>query len=78
MNKQAVNDNQVIKKAYVDQLHQEKVRSRRDLGIDFFDESSDLIKNIQDNDLNDKKLTNLNSVSVNREHISDNEITNKL
>ena len=41
---QAVNDKQVITKAYVDQFHQENERSRRDLGRDFYDESSDLVK----------------------------------
>ena len=55
LNTQAVNDDQVITKAYVDQFHQENERSRRDLGIDFYDESSDLVKNNQVNDLNDKK-----------------------
>ena len=77
LNTQAVNDNQVIKKAYVDQFHQENERSRRDLGIDFYDESSDIVKNNQDNDLNDKKLTNLDSITINRNPTSDNEITNK-
>ena len=59
LNTQAVNDNQVITKAYVDQFHQENERSRRDLGIDLYDESIDLVKNNQDNDLNNNKLTNL-------------------
>ena len=36
LNTQAVNDNQVTTKTYVDQFHQENERSRRDLGIDFF------------------------------------------
>ena len=35
LNTEAVNDNQVIIKAYVDQFHQQNERSRRDLGIDF-------------------------------------------
>ena len=55
LNKQAENDNEVFSKAYVDQFHQENERSRRDLGIDFYDESNDIVKNNQDNDLNDKK-----------------------
>ena len=55
LNTQAVNDNQVITKAYGHQFHQENERSRRDIGLDFYDESNDLVKNIQDNDLNDKK-----------------------
>ena len=58
MNKPAKNDNEVITKAYVDQFHQEKERSRRDLGIDFYDESSDLVKNNQGNDFNKNKIIN--------------------
>ena len=77
LNTQAVNDNQVITKAYVDQFHQEKERSRRDLGIDFYNESSDIVKNNQDNDLNDNKLTNLNSITINNNAIHDNHVTNK-
>ena len=65
LNTQAVNDNQVITKAYVDQLHQEKERSRRDVGLDFYDESNDLVKSNQDNDPNDKKLTILDSITIN-------------
>ena len=38
LNTQAVNDNQVFTKAYVDQFHQENERSRRDLGLDFYNE----------------------------------------
>ena len=56
LNKKAENDNEVITKAYVDQFHQENERSRQDLGIDFYNESSDLVKTNQDNDLNDKKI----------------------
>ena len=77
MNKQAENDSGVITKAYVDQFHQENERSRRDVGLDFCDESNDLVKNNQDNDHNDKKLTNLDSVSVIRNPNSDNELANK-
>ena len=77
LNTQADNDNEVITKAYADQFHQEKEQSRRDLGIDFYDESSDIVKNNQDNDLNDNKLTNLDSITINRNPTSDNEITNK-
>ena len=77
LNKQAENDTEVITKAYVDQFHQENERSRRDIGLDFYNESSDLVKNNQDNDLNDKKITNLDSVTVNRNPTSDSEVTNK-
>ena len=71
MNKQAENDSEVITKAYVDQFHQENERSRQDLGIDFYDDTNDLLKNNQDNDLNDNKLTNIDSITVNRNPTSD-------
>ena len=52
--KQAENDNEVVTKTYVDQFRCSKnERSRRDLGIDFYNESIDRVKNNQDNDLND-------------------------
>ena len=34
-------------KAYIDSLHEENERSRRDLGLDFYDESSTLVRFIQ-------------------------------
>ena len=77
LNKQAENDNEVITKPYVDQFHQENERSRRHVGLDFYNESNDLVKNNQDNDLNDNKLTNLNSITINRDPSSDNEVSNK-
>ena len=77
LNKQAENDNEVNTEAYVDQFHQENNQSRRDLGIDFYDESSDLVKNNQENDLNDNKLTNLDSITVNRNPTSDKELCNE-
>ena len=77
MNKQAENDNEDITKAYVDQFHQEIVLSRRVVGFDFYDESSDLVKNNQDNDVNDNKSTNLDSITVNRNPTSANELANK-
>ena len=77
LNKQAENDNEVITKAYVDQFHQENERSRPVVGLSFYDESSDLVKHNQDNDLNDNKLTNIDSILVNRNPCSDNELANK-
>ena len=77
VNTQAVNDNQVLTKAYVDQFHQEKERSRRDLGIDFDKESSDIVKNNQDNDLNDNKLTNISSITINYNPTNDIHVSNK-
>ena len=77
LKKQAENDNEVFTKAYVDPFHQENERSRRDVGLDFFNESSDLVKINQHNDLDDKNLTNLDSITVNRDPTSDNELFNK-
>ena len=77
LNTQAVNDNQAITKAYVDQFHQENERSRRDLSIDFHNETTDTVKNNQDNDLNDNKLTNINSITINNNQTDDNHISNK-
>ena len=77
LNKQAENDDEVITKAYVDQFHQDNERSRRDLGIDFYDESSDTVKNNQDNNLNDNKLTNINSIIINNNPADDNHVSNK-
>ena len=48
-----------------------------DLGIDFYDESNDLVKNNQDNDFNDDKLKNVDSITVNRNPTSINEVSNK-
>ena len=76
LNTQAVNDVQVITKAYADQFHDDNERTRRDLGIEFCDESNDLVKTNQDIDLNAKKLTNLDSITLNRNPNSDNEVTN--
>ena len=77
LNTQAVTDNQVITKAYVDQFRQEFERSRQDLRIDFYNESSDLLKNYQVNDFNGKKIINIDSITTNREPTSGNEVTNE-
>ena len=77
LNTQAVNDNNVITKAYVDQFQQENERSRRDVGLNFYDESNDLVKNYQDNDFNDNKLTNINSITINNNPTDDNHVSNK-
>ena len=37
-----------------------------------------MVKNNQDNDFNDNKLKNLDSVVVNRNTINDNELTSKM
>ena len=45
--------------------------------MNFYDESNDLVKNNKDNDFNDNKLTNIDSLTVNREPASDNDVWNK-
>ena len=77
LNKPAENDNEVITKAYVDQFHQENERSRRDVGLSFYNEEVDLVKNNQDIDLNDKKITNINSITINTTPTDDNHVSNK-
>ena len=64
-------------KAFIDSLREENERSRRGLVKNFYDESSDLVKNNQDNDFNDNKLKNFDSITVNRNPTLDNELTNK-
>ena len=78
INTQAVNDNEVITKAYVDQFHNDNERNRRNVGLSFYNEEVDLVKNNQDNDLNDNKLTNLDSITINRNPSSDNEVSKKI
>ena len=38
-----MNDNEVITKSYVDEFHNDSKRNRRDLGIDFYNESTDIV-----------------------------------
>ena len=77
LNKQAENDNEVITKAYVDQFHQENEQSRRDLGIDFYDDSTNIVKNNQDIDFNNNNLTNINSITINNNPTDYNHVSNK-
>ena len=75
--KQAENDNEVITKAYVDQFHQANERSRRDARLGFYDESIAMVKNNQDNILNNNTLTNINSITINNTPTDDNHVSNK-
>ena len=77
LDKQAENDNEVITKAYVDQFHSDIETNRRHVGLSFYKEKIDLIKNNQDNDFNDNELTNLDSITVNRNPSLYNELANK-
>ena len=71
---QAVNDNQDITKSYVSQFHNDNERNRHDLGFNFYDESNDLVKNNRNNDLNDNKLTNVNSITNIQNPTPNNEV----
>ena len=73
---QALNDNEVLTKAYVDQFHQDNERSRKDLDTDFYDESNDLVKNNQYNDFNNNKLRIIDSIKVNRIPVLDEGVSN--
>ena len=77
MRNQAANDNQVTTKPYLDQFHQEIERSRKDLGLSFYIQEVDLVKDQQDNTFNDNKAINTNSNTVNREPVSDSEVSSK-
>ena len=72
LNSQAVNDVEVISKPYVDNHYQETERPRRDLGLDFYNQSSDFSREFKDN-----KSTNLDSIPPNRNRCSGNELANK-
>ena len=76
-NTQAENDNEVITKAYVDQFHQENEQARQDLGICFYNESNDLVKDNHTTISMIKKVTNLDSITVTRNPNSDNQSANK-
>ena len=47
------------------------------MGLHFYDESSDLVKNNQDTNFNEYELLNTDSISNNRGHILDKELTTK-
>ena len=47
------------------------------MGLDFYDESSDLIKYNQDNDFNVNELTNIGSITINGNPTSNREVSNK-
>ena len=45
--------------------------------MSFYNEEVDLKKNSQDNDFNDNKLTNIASITVDRDPTSDDEVSSK-
>ena len=58
-------------------LHEDNERNRRSVGIDFYDESSDLAKNNQTNDFNDNIILNVQSIEINDDPTSYNHVINK-
>ena len=78
LNTQEVKDYEVITKAFVDHFHLEKEKTRREVGLDFYDESSSLVKNNQDNDFNVNKLTNLDSITTYNDPTTDNDLAIKI
>ena len=74
---QAFEDHHLLQKAYVDQFQKDNERSLRDLGIDFYNESSDLVENNQHNKVNYTKLLNLDSITMKRSPTLSKEISNK-
>ena len=77
LNKKPEIDNQVITKAYVDQFHNDNERNRKDLGLSFYSEEVDLVKNNQNNNLNINKVLNINSITINTSPTDDNHISNR-
>ena len=77
MSKQAENDNEVITKAYVDQFSQENERSRRDVGLDYYDEPNHLVKNNQTIAFNNNFTTNVRSIKINDIPTNDNDVIRK-
>ena len=47
------------------------------MGLSFYNEEVDLVENNQDNDFNDKKLTNLDSIKANGNPSLDKELAKK-
>ena len=68
---------ETLTKTFIASLHNENERNRKDLGLAFYDEKVDLVKNNQNNNFNHKELININSITFNREPTSDNEVKDK-
>ena len=78
VNNQPIEDNDLVTKLYVDSLHDDNERNRRDVGLSFYDENSELVKNNITNDFNDNKILNVKSIEINDEPINDTDAVNKL
>ena len=78
VNHEAQEDNDLVTLGYVKSLHEDNERSRRDLGLQFYDENNHLVKNNITNDFNDNKILNVKSIEINNEPINDTDVVNKL
>ena len=77
VNHDAVEDNDLVTLTYVKSLHEDNERSRRDLGLQFYDENDNLVKNNVTNDFNDNKILNIQSIELNNECTNNNHAANK-
>ena len=74
---EAQEDNDLVTLGYVKSLHEDNERSRRDIGLNFYNESSELVKNNITNDFNDNKILNVQSIEINDEPTNINHACNK-
>ena len=73
----AVEDQDLVTLGYVKSLHENNEQNRRDIGLNFYDEKDNLVKNNQTNDFNDNIILNVQSIEINDEYTSDNHAANK-
>ena len=74
---EAIEEGNLVTLGYVKSLHQDNDRNRRNLELNFYDESFDLVKNNQTNDFNDNIITNVQSIKINDDPTSDDHVANK-
>ena len=77
LNIQAIDDNHVRTKAFVDHFHNENGQSSRDIGLQFYDESNDLVKINQDTNFNEFEFLNIDNLSNKSGHNLDKDLTTK-
>ena len=74
---EAIEDENLVTLGYVKSLHEDNERNRRDIGLSFYDENSELVKNNQNNDFNNNKIINVQSIEINDTPTFDNHVLNK-
>ena len=73
VNHDAVEDNDLVTLGYVKSLHEDNERNRRDLGLNFYDEKDNLVKNNITNDFNDNIILNVQSIEINDDPTSNDQ-----